>query len=229
MGRRVSVVAAPIPRGAAESRLRDPLVLGIFAGAFAAAILVAVAVVVLRAPGAVQGPCAQPPLCPPPSSAPRLVNNTPWPINGLGVSLEYDSGIWAVKTDGTGARSLRLVRDDGTELDLVGTTGSDVSSAFAQRVNELKSTYKNVNEHAGSDGRQVLGPSIGYVDGGARGAAFCGTDGNSYVDAIVMAATDGHVTLVATLLTHNCHVSPMNDDQFQAADNVLKTVRWGGA
>jgi hypothetical protein len=227
----VTVAAAPVPRGGSATRLRDPLVLGIFAGAFLAVILVGVAVVAFRAPPALQGPCGGSPICPPPSSSPRLVNNAQWSSSDLSVSLEYPDGAWTKEAQGTGARSLRLRNGGGAELDLSGTTGSNVGSVFARRVDELKSTYKDLAEHPASDGRQVLGPSIGYVHGGGVGKAFCGTDGSGNpVDAVVMAATNGRTTLVATLLTGNCDVSPIDDDangDFQAADGVLKTVLWG--
>jgi hypothetical protein len=74
---------------------------------------------------------------------------------------------------------------------------------------------------------------VGYRDG--VGGAYCGTvttpqgEGDR-LDVIVMAATDGHVTAVQSIVTEDCHKvdGPATSEDLKLAESVLNTVRWPG-
>ena len=216
--------AAPFATGAASSRLRDPLVLGAFAGVFVALVVVAVLAVTVADPGAPDAPCETVP-CPPPEGPPRLVTGTPWRSAELGFELEYDSGYWRI--DRQSGSGVELVSEHG-RVSIAGARGADAKALYDRRVAELEEKLPDLA--ANRRERTLFGPNVGYRDG--PGAAYCGTvmgpqGANERLDLIVMAASNGQVSAVVSVETEDCN-KPAHSSALYLADVLLNTFRWPG-
>jgi hypothetical protein len=206
--------------------LRDPLVVGIFAGALTAIIGAAVLLVWLLGPGRAAMACPNKGFCPPPSHAPRLVTQRIWRSPALRFAFEYDSSRWTLaKQSRTGAAL--DARVDGPALLVVeGVAGNDPDRLVDRRLATLRSSFADLAPNA--DQFRLLGANVGYLDG--TGGAYCGTTrtGGGRVNVLVMGASDGRVSAAVTLLTPSCDANPMEERIFGLADSVAKMFRWPG-
>jgi len=220
----VTAVAAPgVYAPGAPNRLRDPVVPAIFFAGFAAILLVSLLILWRAAPAAPTAPCVNPVDCPPPRGPPRLVVGHPWKSASLGFSLEFDDSAWAVDADSR--RGLELGNDNAI-LWIRGVRGANVQNAFELGRRHFENLAFELAPNRPS--RRVLGAGIGYRRG--IGSAYCVTIRGlgARDDVIILAASDGTVSVVAAIITGHCDKSPSGELGFglQQADTVLNTFRW---
>lgn len=166
-----------------------------------------------------------------PDNAPALATGTVWRSRDLGFGLEFDPDGWSVvDEDGRGA----LLGGNGPLSDaslwIAATPAADASpaEALAARVAALGDSLVGLAEDDKPESR-IMGPNIGYVDG--IGAVYGGATDSPQgpgrrARVAVLAATDGHLTITASLIL----VGGNSDDWLgtrQAADSVLNTTSWG--
>jgi hypothetical protein len=150
-----------------------------------------------------------------------------WSSPVLGFGIEYDREAWELEASDSGPEEVVLKEQRGSGvLRVEGARGHAVESLFARRLDALRDTYRDLVPNSARG--KLLGINIGYVDRGAMGAELCGRDKITAerVDVVVMAATSGRITLVASLTSDDCDAVPVDTLAFQEADTVLNTLRW---
>ncbi len=218
----------PAPARAAKPGLSVGKVLLLVGGGMALAIALAVVVVAVVAPSKPPAPCPPGEPCAPPTARP-LTNQALY-VSDLGYRLEYDDDAFSVA--GRNPRNLRLEAegDAGTvSVWVQGRNGSDTRALVDERLDALRGDV--VGLQADSDPVNAnLVPTVGFRRG--TGGAYAGTADTpqgpgSPVVVDVQAATDGKVSVVASVVT-----SASDDKGRQGlltlAEDVLNTVRWKG-
>jgi hypothetical protein len=216
-----AAVGVSAPFGSVRTRLRDPLLVGVFLGAFIGLVVMAVVAVKLRE-STPQALCTLEHPCGPPPGLPRLVDGTLWRSTDLGYELEYDPAEWTVERED--ARGLTL-RSGSTSLRIDGERSTGAQALLGRRLDELRAQMPDLAANVPE--RTLLGPNVGYKDG--VGGAYCGTpkgSTGSRVDVIAMAATDGAVAAAVTVLSDYCDKDAADSHALANADAVMNTFRW---
>lgn len=188
-------------------------------------------------PTCVEGrPCAGPPAPPGglpvagPDTAPALATGQAWRSTDLGFAVEFEPDTWAVADeDGRGV----ILAGDRALPDLWlwigGTAAGDATpdQALAARLDALGDSILGLAEDADPAVR-IMGPNIGYVHGigavyGGASTSAQGPSGRARV--AVMSASDGHLTLTASLVLIGGNGRDWLSAR-QLADTVLNTVAW---
>jgi hypothetical protein len=227
-----AAVPAGAPRGELGSRLRSPVVIGVFVGVLALLVLAALLAVKLKAPPKAKALCQFGQPCPPPVGQ-RILRGTLWK-SSLGFTVEH-SRIWNVEKQAGDELVLSVSSRAGDTwaLDIRGKRTTDYKGLLDDELGSLKSKFslaKNDNP-----GRSLLGANVGYQQG--KGGTYCGNDTTSQggvtdIDAIVEAASKDGISIVVSFVGPDCTKtaikgeSPLNAPELQVADGVLNTIRW---
>lgn len=204
---------------------------------FGAALLLAVAigalVVWLLRPGPVEPQCpdageacAAPPVRP--EGAPALRLGTTWVSEDLGFAFDYDPEWWELEDEGDRSAALVIATTAGDVVFLIeGASAADNApeAMLAEQVDDLEDRILGLTAEEDAD-RQLLGePIVGYRDGVGglyRGTLDTPQGPSTDVSVAVLAATDGEVSLVVTVVTPD----EIREPAFQLADSLLNTLRW---
>jgi hypothetical protein len=197
--------------------------LGIFIGALVGVLALTLLSTVLRQPVPPAPSCPEVVNCGNPPLGPGLVTGTLWRSADLGFTIEFSPGLWEVADED--GRNLKLVFRDSRFLAYIWVQGVNASEATPQellerRVDDLGRGILGLADVEPKD--RLLGPNVGYVDG--PGGAFAGTADTpqgpgSPVAVAVMAATDGRVSAVVSIVTD----TPARTFAFGKADSVFNT------
>lgn len=228
------------PRGAFSGRLSAepgrrriaPRRLILYGASSLVVLGVAFLVAVLAAPPAPTPPCKTHTQCGAPPELPRAVFAFPgytlWQSSGLGYSLRYNANHWQVAAQD--ANGVQLSAGDGLSvLEVTGAPQSQVSPSalFQQKVSALQGQLLGLARDTDPN-NTLLGTNVGLVPG--PGDVFVGTVSSpqgpqSPVSVAIMAAGDGKVSIVATV------VAPGNNQAdkaavYQEADDIIDSVQW---
>jgi hypothetical protein len=218
-------------RGHRGSRVRRGILIGVFAAVLAVILGITAVLVTSSAPPAPKSDCPKPPCGKPPEPpkgdlAPALVAGKLFK-SGAGFQLEFDPTLWAV-TDRT---------DAAVELQVKSTRVIVLVQLRAQPADEV-TPDDAVSARLDSLGRDILGlaedtrpsqlvldPAVGYRSG--VGEALSGVTDTpqgpgSPVSVVVMAATDGQITVTMTLITDESVRKPA----FTITDSMMNTFRF---
>ncbi|MDQ3880493.1 MAG: hypothetical protein M3295_05430 [Chloroflexota bacterium] len=170
--------------------------------------------------------CGIPPQ--PPSDLPALVTGTTWSSGDLGFAFEYDGELWTVnKEDGRSVELLVRTQSGAVTFGIQGASAAEANpqSLLDAAIGSLDERVLGLTAEADAD-RQPLGnPIVGYVDG--VGGVYRGTldspqGPGSEVSVAVLAASDGQVSLVVTIVTPD----ELRDAAFSIGDSMMNTLRW---
>jgi hypothetical protein len=184
----------------------------------------------------VGGPASAPPTQAPVGggdNAPAMATGRTWRSTDLGFGLEYEPDLWTVANED--GRATLLEGDGslgGASLWIAAMPAAEATAAdaLAGRVSALGESIVGLADDSDPADR-IMGPNIGYVDGvgAVYGGATDTPQGPSRrVRVAILAATDGHLTIAASLVL----VGGTDDDWTgarQAADSVLNTLAWAAA
>ncbi len=218
-------------RAHSRGRLRIRGMLAIFVVAFAVIIGVGAALTSSRAP-------TRHAACPP--ARPCGVRVAPVkPLVALsvfkspqsGFSLEYDGSLLSVDHREKAGVTLGVQFNDGTTgaLNVQAAPGLSPAAAIAARVKLLRGA---VSQLARDDdpAEALLGPAVGLRSGGGEvfKGELEGPQGVSQsVEVAIEAATNGRMTLIATVLAPTQHSGPQSA-MYSIADQVINSVKWSG-
>ena len=174
-------------------------------------------------------PLANLPKPQPASHAGPLRVHEVWSSNRLGFSLEYDSRVWEIQDDT--ATSLVLAAANGNVLvsiEGVEATAASPIALLQQKVNSLGDVILGLTEET-DPARQLPGtPIVGHRQGLAvlmNGTINTPQGPAANVDVVVLAATDGRISLRVTLLA----ADDLRDPAFAVADSILNSIEWPAA
>jgi hypothetical protein len=211
------------PAATIGTKLRDPLVVGIFLGAFFGFVGLALLAVHVRER---QSPAACRPgePCAPHSDGSAFRAGSFYSSSELGFGLEFDPGRWTLAHQDS--RTVELAADSA-RLIVEGDLGSDADGALQARHDTWQGEIPDLADN--HPHRQPLGSNVGFVDG--PGAAYCGTVGggsrpSGRVDLVLLSATNGTITVVVSVLTEDCEKGAATSPDLNRADSVLNTFRW---
>jgi ribosomal protein L32 len=184
------------------------------------------------APAARKAVCMAHAECGAPPELPRALftfaGYTPWQSSGLGYSLRYDSEDWRV--DSQDPDGVELESSDGSGLlSFSAAPAAQVTPAgmLAGEVSSLKGDLLGfAADRDPSD--ELLGTNVGLRSG--PGGVYLATITSPQapqtpVSVAIMAATNGRVSIAATVIT------PADDEQeksviYQQADDIISSVQW---
>ncbi len=174
------------------------------------------------------GPFANLPEPRPTSNASPLRAGEVWTSSGLGFQVEYDDGLWVVEQDS--ATNIVLSAGRGlvvVEIEGFASTATSPSDLVKRKERDLRDVILGLTPETAADRTLPGHPAIGFRDG--EGAVFSGTTDSaqgpsSNVSVVVMAATDGQLSLRATVVADDS----VREDAFSVADDLLNSVVWPG-
>ena len=215
-------------RGEHHSRIHWGLLLGIFGLVLAVTIGAAALVVKSKEPAPPKPvcptlPCGKPPT-PPRSRAAAFVPGTPFTSQRFGYRFDYDPSLWTVSAQdesnvqlGIGGKVVLTIQgfdpSEGTPEELMN-----------HRIATLPFNVVSLSEDT-KEADRILGPAVGYESGVGKllqGALDTPQGPGSPIDVVVMAATDGKVTVVMTLVTFD----DVKDQAFGLADQLMNEFRF---
>ena len=153
------------------------------------------------------------------------MNGAVWQSPSLGFAVEYDAARWQV--DSQTADSLTLTtKGPDTTLTLRGSRNSP-GDLLSDELSSLATTFLGFGRDPAPE-NELLGTNVGLRPG--PGGAYIGTrtgpQGSAVQESMaVMAATDGSVSVVATVVT-GAAFPDERAHAFGLADQVLKSVAW---
>jgi pSer/pThr/pTyr-binding forkhead associated (FHA) protein len=207
-----------------QTQARSRKIIAVFAATLGVALVGGVALVAGLAPS---GPdkCETKTACKgPPSRANALVTLTHYTAP-VGFRVAYDPERWTPKSQASDSITLE---DPSSEVLLVlrGVPGTqaDTQGAMQQRIDELAQNVVSLTRDTRPENK-LLGPTVGFRKGFGR-ALIGSSDTSGRTGVVVMAAGDGKLNVVATVVT----AAQSDDDRqvaFQGASSVVNTVRWG--
>ena len=217
------------PRGGGASGRRRLLV---YAVSLVAIVAIAFAIGALAAPPAQKPACQRSVQCGAPPIAPQLAfafpGYTSWQSTSLGYSLRYGSRDWQVVSHS--ADAVELQAGDGFSLLAVTAVPSaqgTPAALVARQVASLQGQLLGFTPDS-DPGDQLLGTNVGLVSGPGR--AYSGTvvspqGPQTAVSIAIMAAGNGHISLVATVIAP---ADNANDKAavYQRADDILDSIQW---
>jgi hypothetical protein len=166
-----------------------------------------------------------------PDTAPGMTTGQTWLSRDFAFSLEYEPQLWSVADEDGGATLLRgqrgSLRNASLLVEGASLVGGTPEQALVRRVDALSESIVGLAEDSDPAAR-ILGANIGYVDG--VGAVYGGATDTpqgpqSRARVAILAASDGHLILTATLI-----LVGGSDDTWdaarQSADSILNTVLW---
>ena len=235
MSAAAAVPPAPPPpiytRGHHSSRVRWPLLLGIFVVLLA--VIVVVAGVVLKAsepaepaPTCPTLPCAAPPepVAGPDANAPALVAGELFSSPGSGYQIAYDPRLWEIADHDANDVEFRVGGAVIVVLQgLPASAGSpqELADARAESIKANVVSLTDVKKHA----ERILGPAVGYRSGAVRflrGTLDSPQGPGTPIDVVVLAAGDGTTSVVATLVT----ARRVEEAAFGIFDNLMNDFRF---
>lgn len=207
----------------------------LYGGTVAASVGIGFLIAVLAAPGSPKPrckthlQCGAPPLAPQ-ASLPTFAGYTPWVSSALGYSLRFLSNQWQVSQQNSDA--VELQSPDGSSLVIVQGEPASQDSPAALLNNQLSSLKGELlglsTDSAPAD--QVLGTQVGLRPG--PGAAYTATVSSPQgpqepVDLALMAASDGHITIVVTAIAPSDNLD-QKASAYQGADDIIDSIQWPG-
>ena len=163
-------------------------------------------------------------------TSPALTTGQLWHSQDLAFSFEFEPKEWAIADeDGRGAILGGAGSAPDVSLWIAGVPAAEATpeAALASRVDALGASIVGLAEDTRAASR-ILGPNIGYVPGlGAvyGGAADSPQGPRGRARIAILAASDGHLTLTASLILVGGTSRDWKTAR-QAADTVLNTVAW---
>jgi hypothetical protein len=226
-----AAAAGPPARGAVAPRLGRRRLLILFGIGIAAVAGIAALIAALAAPGQ-PAPLCKPytPCGQPPKVEHALVNNAVWRSPALGYSLEYPKEVLHVASETPDGVVLEPPNQVVTYT-VRGKRRSEASpqALFDDQVSFLKGNFVGLTADT-DPAHELLGTNVGLVPG--PGGVYGGVDGSPQGlskprEVDVMAAGDGHVSVVVTA-SFGTDVSPdTRNTILQTGDEVFKSVQWG--
>lgn len=174
------------------------------------------------------------PVATPSSDSPPAMTGELWTSPTLGYSFEYDTELFELTTS---EDDLTVFAGKFFDAQVVISATDEPSSprAVIDRQLGVVDTFLIARAPDTDEYDALLGPSIGYIRG--EGGVFSGTllssDGTPVAPGtvVVMAATDGRLTVSVVLIVANPDVRLGEDTMAKAvrgaADEFLKTFDWG--
>ena len=228
----VAVPPAPPPpiysRGEHHGRIGRHRVLVIFVGVLVVGVVIATLLVKGNAPPAPQPvcptlPCGKPPT-PPTSTAAAFVPGTPFTSSKYGYRFDFDPRFWKITS--RDASEVELAISGSVILTLQGHAPSEGTpeELMSARADDLPLNLVSLTQDATTADR-VLGPAVGYRRGVGEvltGALDTAQGPGAPVDVLVMAATDGRVTVVMTLVC----LHSVKADAFALTDTLMNDFRF---
>jgi hypothetical protein len=211
----------------AAARIREPLLLAIFAALVVVIALLVLVLVQLARPASSSGVCTVGAPCDPPS-APAGGLPGLW-RSELGFQVEYLPSAWTVLSEAPSR--LRLEFDDEQWMSIRGVEGAQAQALFDAELRRIRRTpgVRSL-EPTNPRERRILGANLGGRP--AVAGIYCahvGAQGvNSYVELFLLAATDGGASSVVTVYTNDCDKLLRGSEVLLAADSVLNTFAWVG-
>jgi hypothetical protein len=149
-----------------------------------------------------------------------------------GFSLEYDGSLLSISHQDKAGVTLGVQFRDGTTaaLNIQGAPGLSPSAAIAARVKLLRGAVSQL-AYDDDPADALLGAAVGLRSGGGEvlKGELEGPQGVSQsVEVAVESATNGRMTLVATVLAPTQHAGPQSE-LYSIADQVINSVKWSGA
>ncbi len=162
---------------------------------------------------------------------------TPWTSTDFGFEFEY-SDLWGIQSSDGRRVDLELKSSTFDAILVVAAVStSDASAeAYADRwFGIIKDDAPDLRADT-SEKNQILGPSIGRIDGVGRTYAGTWTSPQGATEPVGMSlitASDGHTTVALVLVVWNpdqrLGSSWLQYGVRETAETVLKTFRWGSA
>lgn len=157
---------------------------------------------------------------------------TPWLSSELGFEFEYYASLWTVVQSDARGVSLRAGYPARLTIEGVPAGEAGAQALLDARLAELKAEVPDLAPDP-RERNTILGPAIGFVDG--VGGSFAGSvtnaqGGTTPVGVTVLAASDGRISVVLTLIVDNPETNRGRSWRQQAARGtvsiVVKTFRW---
>jgi pSer/pThr/pTyr-binding forkhead associated (FHA) protein len=219
-----AMTAGPFAYAPPKPKAHSRRIITTFAATLLIALVGGVALVAALAPS---GPrtCKTKTNCQgPPSRAKALVSLTHYTVP-VGFRVAYDGQSWSVKEKTNDSITLEAPSRDAIVV-LRGVPGSQdqARSAMQQRIDDLAQNVVSLTTDASPQDR-LFAPTIGFRKGVGR-ALIASSDTSGTTAVVVMAAGDGKLNVVATVVT-GAQSDSDRQVAFQGASSVLNTVRWG--
>ena len=183
---------------------------------------------VLVAPGT-SAPCSSGQPCGAPPSVPPVIRQTAWRSSQYGFSLDYPGSVARVSQQSPAG--LVLATNVDGHSGTVAIQGFPAGTAAAQAITDQVSRLKGVSQLArdSNPAHQLLGAGVGYLSG--AGSAYVGDltapQGSQPASLVSEAASNGHVTVTATVVGTTSESGPRTD-LYALADLIINSVQWPG-
>jgi hypothetical protein len=146
-----------------------------------------------------------------------------------GFSLEYDGNLLSISHRDKAGVTFAVQFTDGTTgaLNIQAVPGLSPSAAIAARVKLLGGAVSQLS-HDDDPGDALLGAAVGLRSGGGEvlKGNLAGPQGVSQsVEIAIESASNGRVTIIATVLAPTQHSGPQSG-LYSIADQVINSVKW---
>ena len=183
---------------------------------------------VLVGPGT-SAPCSSGQPCGAPPSVPAVIRETAWRSSQYGFSLDYPGSVARVLQQAPGGLVLATNADGHSGTVVI--QGFPAGTAPSQAIGEQVSGLNGLSQLApdGNPAHQLLGAGVGYLSGAGR--AYVGDltspQGSQPASAVSEAASNGHVTVTATVVGTTSESGP-SSGLYALADLIINSVQWPG-
>jgi len=174
-------------------------------------------------------PCSSGQPCGAPPSAPAVIRETAWRSSLYGFSLDYPASVAKVSQQ-TPDTVFLATNIDGQSA-TVAIEGFPEATAPSQAIADQVGGLKGLSQVArdGNPAHQLLGAGVGYLSGAGR--AYVGDltspQGSQPANLVSEAASNGHVTVTATVVGTSSESGPRSD-LYALADLIINSVQWPG-
>jgi hypothetical protein len=185
-----------------------------------------IVMIVLVAPSPT-APCSSGQPCGAPPSAPAVIRETAWRSSQYGFSLDYPGSVATVSQQAPGRLVLATKLDGHSAMVAIQglPPGTAPSQAIAEQVRGLKGFSQLARD--GNPAHQLLGAGVGYVSGAGRAyvADVTSPQGSQPASVVSEAASNGHVTVTATVVGASSESGPRSG-LYALADLIINSVQW---